>query len=456
MLDRLTIRLFLILFCTSLFIFTFSQIGVSAYERLQRGPEVYPESTFIGPIDISGMTEAEAMAKLESAIRNWKNTNRLSLSFETEDKQLKMEIFAFDRKGSIDKAKQSKHNQLSVTIDRDRLQVAMIDLLGGDDAVEQIAVDRMINDLRSTAQSLKMIQGSLSLENYLIEKQGDSQIVSTGKIDTLGNHETMQIKRLIGTSGKAFVIAPESTFSIGNAFKDVVGSTDVSNSLTMIASAMYEAVLKTNFRILERQVGQDFPDAIKPGFEAKVLLGKTDFSVQNPNKTPYTITFSFLDEQLTATIEGQPFLRFYEVVSDIQKIEPRTTFHYSPLLMVGEEQVENEGSPGVQVEVYKLVYDNNRHLVTKQLISQDYYSPKNRIKIVPIPAGGEEVQSGTELIGENNEEILGGEAGKDLDDNEISKSKNSNLPVDEHGHTAPSDVLDPTLWDVPNEIEKGF
>jgi G5 domain/VanW like protein len=152
--------------------------------------------------------------------------------------------------------------------------------------------------------------------------------------------------------------------------------------LSVIATGIYQAVLPSNFSIVERNISNALPDYALLGMEAKVNVAKgLDLVIANPNTSLYSIELKIEGNNLVVTLKGEKLLNNYEVSKkDEQQLKPKTIKQYSPLVLPGTIQVQKEGSDGNIVKVYRDIYEANQ-LIKSELISEDYYPPVYRVEI---------------------------------------------------------------------------
>nr|WP_239094150.1 VanW family protein [Bacillus sp. B15-48] len=220
----------------------------------------------------------------------------------------------------------------------------------------------------------------------------------------------------------------------------------------MIATAVYETVLVTNFSIVERHIGQKLPDYAELGFEAKVNRDqRLDFVFANLNNLEYTIELSWERPNLIVQVKGSPYLYKYKVEKrNHEEFKPRTIIQYSPQLRPGATTVKERGSNGVVTTIVRKVYDENGQFSREEFLSEDYYAPAERIEIHALKAetATENNDSSNELAGNPGEEPLVDEPKENSqaeDDGKIEKEKEANKKTNQR---------DDKFWGKPNEAEK--
>lgn len=175
-------------------------------------------------------------------------------------------------------------------------------------------------------------------------------------------------------------IAAESTFSLLDfAKKEKIEDID---SLNVIATGIYQAILPSNFSILERNISSNLPDYSSLGYEARVNpIKKADLVIANPNKAKYVLTLYLENNQLKVKMKGETLVYTYQIsTKDEQKLAPKTIVQYSPLLLPGKTKVQTKGEEGIIVKVYREIFQGDQ-LIKTELISEDYYPPSYQVEI---------------------------------------------------------------------------
>lgn len=150
------------------------------------------------------------------------------------------------------------------------------------------------------------------------------------------------------------------------------------------------------------------------------LIGTIDFCFKNTRSYPIKITSSVKNGVVTTEIYGIKEEKEYEVVieSTVTEVIPYTiNYIKDSTLNEGTEEIKQYGANGAKSVTYKILKYNGV-IVSKELLSNDTYSPLERI----IRKGTKKVQgvsaevvenTQTEGINELNPELL--EAIKELD-----------------------------------------
>jgi hypothetical protein len=228
-------------------------------------------------------------------------------------------------------------------------------------------------------------QNKNSTNDPLVVKSGGEEVILTQSKINLKDIP-IDLQTVIKQSSE-IEIPEQSTFSLLDFVKKQKIATISSDSLSLLASGIYQSVLHTNFLIVERNIGNSLPDFVPIGFEAKVNLDQNaDFVFSNPNNSRYRIQMKIVGKSLTVSLKGERFPYLYKTSLKIkQNFKPRTIIQYSPLILPGKIKVATSGISGQLIEVYKDVYQGD-HQIKSDFVSEDYYPPKQRVEIHSLRA----------------------------------------------------------------------
>jgi hypothetical protein len=383
---RKIIKLSLIVSVYSLFIFSFTYFGASTISFKSSANQVFSEKTFIGTIDVSGKSPEEAKSALEAKRSEWASSAEIMLSYKGQTFSVAAAQYDFLIEESIASAVNGTQNKVLVNLDKDVI-----------DEMPTIPIS-LISDLNKESLKKELLLAAenfvqmteISLENYLPKEE--RKVISSAVIQiSEGNQEIQEFAKLY----PSIEIAPETQFSLAAFVQESELNNRPSYTYSQIATAIYQALMPTNFLIAERHIGSQLPDNIQAGFEAKVNFEKKmDLIFFNPNKFSYSMAFKLKATELEVSIIGVPLLYNYSIItSEKQEFKPRTIKQYSPMLEQGQKSVEVEGSPGILVKVYRETYNQNGELLKSELLSEDFYPPVHRVEILPLTPAAQETAS---------------------------------------------------------------
>ena len=166
---------------------------------------------------------------------------------------------------------------------------------------------------------------------------------------------------------------------VGGEVTDGIGG-----GICQVSSTLYNAVLLSNLEITERYNHCFYPGYIPVGRDATVSWGSVDFCFKNNRNYPIKIlcdgTGGTVDVQILGLYEKTEYE--VEIESYVTRwITYSTVTKEDPTLKKGETQIIEEGSNGLQSVAYRILKLNGEE-VSRELLSQDSYSPHNKIVAV--------------------------------------------------------------------------
>jgi hypothetical protein len=424
------IKLFVVLFFSTAFIFSFSHFGAKAFENLTGADGKFSEGTTVGVVDVSGKTETEAISLLEEKYVDWVKNTKVELQYSEITVPLDVNLFHFDSAQTVTSIKDGQQNPAIVTIDL--LQVGeQVQILFPQIDTNILELTKLTADLNKTASQFSNGSFSFNLST-------DYLLVDAGNKDAVISEISVELKNMPNDFQSVIEANPEIMIEKENKFSllEFAANQKIENSsiLSIIATGMYQAILPTNFLIDERNISDSLPDYALLGMEAKVNVAKgLDLVVSNPNKAAFKVELKLENKKLFVTLKGEKLLYDYEISQkDKQSLKPKTIVQYSPLVKEGKIQVQTSGVDGSIIKVYRDVYQDNK-LIKQELISEDYYPPVYRVEIhglkgtdpntvtpdgstpavipdpnaiqtSPIPEGGQQVPENDGLWGKPNEQ----------------------------------------------------
>ncbi|MEH7417114.1 VanW family protein [Neobacillus drentensis] len=372
------IKLFIVLVFSTAFIFSSSHFGAKAYEKLANLDGKYSDGTQIGTIDISGKTAAEAVSLLENQYVDWMKKTKFTLQYSEKSVAFDLNGFYLDKQTTIESIKDGQSNPVFISLDLTQLE-DQVSILFPEINSKEVDFTKLKTNLESSASKLQNGEQIFNLTNdFMLANAADKNFVI---------NEAMLTLKEIPYGLPAFIkknpeikIDQGATFSVVD-FAKIQKITD-SSLLSVLGTGIYQAVLPSNFTIVDRNISNTLPDYAGLGFEARVNADKNiDLIITNPNKTSYTIELALKDNRLTVKLKGEKLLYSYKIIKkDEQKIKPKTIVQYSPLITAGKTIVKTAGADGQFVKVNREVYQADQLLKT-EAISEDYYSPSYRIEI---------------------------------------------------------------------------
>ena len=411
----------LIILCTT-FIFGFSQISSFGYSAVfkQENGKIYSNGTAIGSFSLAGMTHEQAEQAIVNKITEWNENSSYSLQYENKSTQLSVTIFQIDYQTSLKRIVDGQQAELIVSIDEPLLEEA-IRALVSEEIYKNINIEKLFSDLLDSVKALQPNTMNFQLIEYLkTEGKGANKELSTMTISVVKD-QAANLENLISKLNNQIEVEPYQTFSLLNAINKKTVNQANSEAVNILATAVYRAILPTNFLIVERNISNKLPSYSEIGYEAKVTK-KMDLIFNNPNPSPYKISFSFNKNELQVKLMGVPFPYKYDIRTEVEKFPPKTILQFSALLGPNEFKTIEKGDNGYLAKVYRDTKDKNNVVVETVAISEDFYPPVHRVEVtgLTVPQTNDQV-SNSNVDNENN--------GDSNNKNTEDESKNNEPPA---------------------------
>lgn len=428
------------LFFSTAFIFSFSHFGVQAFGKLTNVDGKFTNGTTIGILDVSEKTESEVTSLLEEKYVDWLKNTSIHLQYQEKDVPFDMNQFHLNSKQTIDSIKDGQNNLANINIEKSKVQ-EQLQILFPELKSSEFNLDKLTTSLTQTASKFENGSSSLNLFNdYLLaEHIKKDAVLNVAEINLMEVPDDLQ--NILEENPKMEIQA-ESTFSLLEFVKQKKLKVN-SQTLNILATGIYQAILPTNFSIVERNLGSSLPDYANLGYEAKVNLDKNaDLVIENPNKGKFILEFQLEKELLKVTLKGEKFLYHYKIsTKGEQKLTPKTIVQYSPELLPGKTMIQAIGGDGHIIKVYRDVYQGDQFMKS-ELISEDYYPPVYRVEVHAL-AGN---QQGTTSLSMPDTHQTG-----------TNTTNTSNQTVDQTTATPDNSQQgknESDLWGKPNEQPK--
>ncbi|MEH7523897.1 hypothetical protein V7149_11525 [Bacillus sp. JJ1503] len=434
------IKIFIVLFLSTFFIFAFSHYGASAFNSIINNADNFDENTVVGNVNISGKNESEAMKAVDEQLTLWLNEMVINIHFKENQIQLDNVLFRFNITESVKTAQNGQQNTVIVQFEENTLEDSILNSYPLIDS-RSIDFEKLQTDLLKSATRLQSEQLELKLEDYITSSSINEDVVI---------HEVQVKTDVVHFSSileKPIEIPANNRFSLLKLIEEKGFNNMSADALNAIASGIYQLILPTNFAIIERNIGNEKPEYIPLGFEAKVDSQKNiDLIFVNPNEIPYEINMQFFDSVLILSLKGKSFLNKYEVISnDEQSFKPKIIKQYNSLLKPSEKVVERQGKEGLFIKVFREIYDEKGALLRSEAISEDFYPPIHQIEVYGL-INKADVEAGSQAE-------TGSENTESLDDNQ--QSNNSNLTSSDMDEEAIGVIKSNSdLWGKPIEQMK--
>lgn len=156
---------------------------------------------------------------------------------------------------------------------------------------------------------------------------------------------------------------------------------DLGGGVCQVSSTLYNAVLRARLEIVERSPHSLLIGYVEPGLDATVAYGSKDFSFRNNTAGHILIKCSAKYGTVSFKIFGLAESKPKVILKSIkeQEVLPKTIYLNDPLVPQGDYILEKNGAPGIYIRVERYTYHNSGELLSKEIISRDYYPPVNRV-----------------------------------------------------------------------------
>lgn len=374
--NKSAIKFFLTLVISIAFLISFSHFSTFAVNSVFNRTESFAKGTEIGPIDIAGLSMNEAEEKLTSAVQEWEN-HALIVQLSEWKKPLDKQIFQFDVQQTLKNALEGQKNTLEVSINDVEYQ-KFFQLLETS-AIQNVEHDQLQTDLIHIASTLTTENLMIDLYSYIPKNHKKEVILSESYFSEIGNYPDLikwvnivqELTIPAGQKVSLFTLLQEKNIPLSG------------ESLNILSSLFYKALLPTNFDILERHTSLTLPSEIEIGYEAKIVSGKMDLLLENPNSINYKLKFVIENKQLVVTLVGLPFYYQYKIqTADLETFKPKKVIQYSALLGAGQQQIKEKGKDGARVKVFREIWDQKGNRIETDLISEDFYAPVHQVEVV--------------------------------------------------------------------------
>jgi len=354
----------------------------------------------IGGIEVISTKKTEIKSQLSEEVTNWKQ-NDIIVQGTTAKVVIPSDYITFDINKTVDAYiaatsspwynfwAGSKNIEMPIEITMDESVYDLFNdapLFHADETVEAVKnhaaylIEGVVlaEEVPLTKDLLERI--TFEIQDVVVDGTGISQIVEELDGVTILNNEQ---------------------FSFLEVLEGVAGYyTD--ETANFIASTLYSVVLQSELAIQERHSQNLKPKYLEPGIEVKVDQKRTqDFSFSNQTNRPVILGASIKDGRLL--IELYSLKSEYEVTYEIRNeeiVEPRTINRLTYDLPIGGVKVEEAGKDGLRVHVYKIINETNGSFSDEELVSRDFYPPKNKVVLISSREAAEVIPAEVDDAGE--------------------------------------------------------
>ncbi|WP_312470995.1 G5 domain-containing protein [Neobacillus sp.] len=433
------LKLFVVLLFSTAFIFSFSHFGAKALEKITNEDGKFSKGTTIGSLDVSGKTEEEAINLLEEKYDDWLKGTSMELKYGEKLAPFDLNQFHLDAKQTVNSLKDGQKNITFITIDKlqveEQVKIHFPQINSSD-----LDLVKLMNHLNETAALFETSEHTFNLYNdYLLADhiKKDANL----NVAVIVLKEVPEDLQTVIEKNPVIEIPEGATFSLLEFAKK--HRMEESSSLNVLATGIYQAILSSNFSIVERNISTSLPNYANVGYEAKVnQSNNSDLVIGNPNKVNYILELKLENSHLKVTLKGEKFLYDYKIsIKDEQKLIPKTIVQYSPMLLPGKTKLLTKGGEGQIAKVYREIYQEGQ-FVKSELISEDYYPPVYQVEAHALTGSNQGVTQNSGTTGPVNSNQT----------TDISNTNNNQTqPTPE---TDQRGAKDSDIWGKPNEQPK--
>lgn len=166
----------------------------------------------------------------------------------------------------------------------------------------------------------------------------------------------------------------EALIIVDNEFRSGVGG-----GVCQVSSTLYNAVLRANLPVAERQRHSLLVTYVPLGLDATVSYGHIDFKFINNTDSHIMIKTGVAGDRLTIKLFGSPRPVRVELKSVVERIIPyETVVREDAGIPAGKTFLEQKGKEGYQVRVEKRIIQEGK-VVSYEVVSRDRYPAVNEI-----------------------------------------------------------------------------
>ena len=355
------------------FILLFTYLGPLGYRWVEGSEKSYMDNTTVAGIQMDGLSLEEAKQELKKAGNQWKEQHPISVASSSSTFTLSKNLITFDFEETLEHAREKGAADLVVLLNRSYLQ-----------DFETTLPDQLFSSVRWEEWEENVIQDASTLAGkemnyYLYDYVGEENIELYEEIAFASI--PIQQDDSFGEFSKEYIkeISPGDSFSLiewVNELPELLSSKEASQ----LATAVYSAVIQTDFLVEQRHTSLHLPSYAELGKEASIEMDTNeDLVFLNPHTSNYKVVLKQDGSTITVAIHGYPLRNSYDVsVENVETIEPRTVVQWSSFVNPGDVELIREGESGKAAQVYRVSKTETENI--KQLIASDYYPPVDRVE----------------------------------------------------------------------------
>lgn len=373
---------------TAFLIFGGVNAGAMAIDTWLFPKEQFGENTYIGTNNVSNMEVASAMSQFDGVVDSWRETAELTVTYQDATADYPLDNAEILLEQTAERAKSGKQNTFVFELQGRITERFLAEEFSLTD-LSETETERINNELEVALESgLEKTHVILGTDELAVNREIVSEATYPIPSNSKGLEDIMSLL-------KEVQIAPGARFSFLEFISEHDNVEVTDSELTSMASAIYSAILKTNFSINERSIGTELPKENQAGYEAVINRDlNIDLVFTNPNASSFTLETTASEKAVKATVTGLPLVYDYSInIDDSETVNSRLIKQYSAFVARGTFTVEEPGSKGARIEVIRIITSDAEELKI-ETISKDFYPPVNRIEIHPLIGEPENESSG--------------------------------------------------------------
>ena len=182
-------------------------------------------------------------------------------------------------------------------------------------------------------------------------------------------------------------ITAENGYKAANVIQGDEYVLDLGGGLCQVSTTLYNAVIRAELEVIERDCHAFPSDYVSMGLDAAVAQGYIDFRFKNDTGYPIYISMWCGGGEIGAAIYGKEIhddsrkISFDYVITDVIE-KPKAKEVEDPKLKPGERVVEVEGHTGYTVDTYKTVTENGESY-TEWFSTSYYMASADKVRVGP-------------------------------------------------------------------------
>lgn len=342
---------------------------------IQSGVQAKGIGSTLGGIDIDGLKAEEVINKVEDSIDDWFSAPVKVIGGE-QTLVITADMLEFDLDTSYENFN-ALRTPWYLFWEKEKLIQMPLEVTTTE-SLEQVLGNKIVWDTEATIRAI------LEQASYLNKTEIEAVLNKEVSANIELAKTVIDLKEDIGDLTEVEVLL-NNTMINGEKQFSLVGSLEdaktnfTQEALNVIASALYNTVLQTNYEIIERHSQTSKPTYLEQGLEATIdKVGFKDLVFINNEDTPSILKAEFANNKLIIAILANE--KNYDVKVNVDKsriVKPKIIYRYSTTMPIGAEKVIETGSNGQVIDVYREI--NGKGEYKKELVTSEYYPPRHRI-----------------------------------------------------------------------------